>query len=338
MTKVLRAGIIGLGVGEKHIEGYNGHPFCHVTDICDLNEGKLIEVASRNPTCRLHTDPSKILNDPEIDVVSIASFDNYHADQIVRALDNGKHVFAEKPICLTQEELEQIVRALKRNPLLCFGSNLILRKTPRFLELKRLVDSGALGDIYHLSGSYDYGRLQKIHAGWRSEIPFYSVFHGGGIHLLDLAMWITGFKPVNAFAVGNHISSRRSAFKQPDTISALIENVGGATFSITSNYASVTPHHHILSAYGTKGTFEQSHQGAAYMFSRSPEATMKGDSSVYPGANKGDILPSFIDSVLTNSVPDITAQDVVDVMAVSIAVEKSLKLRAPVNVNYYPLT
>lgn len=338
MTKILNAAIIGLGVGEKHIEGYNAHSSCHVTDICDLSQAKLSEVSARNPSCRTHTDPSDILNNPEIDIVSIASFDNHHANQIIQALDNGKHVFAEKPICLTEEELEKIVAALKRNPSLSFGSNLILRKTPRFLELKRLVDSGALGDIYHLSGSYDYGRLQKIHSGWRSEIPFYSVFHGGGIHLLDMAMWVTGYKPSKVFAVGNNISSHQTAFKGPDTISALMENVGGSTFSITSNYASVTPHHHTLSAYGTRGTFEQTHRGAAYMFSRSPDAKVTEDTSVYPGANKGDILPSFIDSVLTDSLPDITAQEVVDVMAVSISVEASLRANSPVCVNYYPLT
>lgn len=90
--------MIGLGVGEKHIAGYQSDQRCHVTMLCDTSRSKLSEVGSRHPDCSLTTQPKDILTSPDIDVVSIASYDNCHRDQIVLALQHGKHVFVEKPL------------------------------------------------------------------------------------------------------------------------------------------------------------------------------------------------------------------------------------------------
>ena len=77
MTK-LRVGIIGLGVGESHIQGYEKHPSCEVVKICDFNEEVLHAVGNRHPQKTLTPDSKEITSDPEIDIVSIASYDNYH--------------------------------------------------------------------------------------------------------------------------------------------------------------------------------------------------------------------------------------------------------------------
>ena len=74
------------------------------------------------------------------------------------------------------------------------SSNLILRYTPRFANLKQKLEASELGKIYLMEASYDYGRIHKIISGWRGEIPFYSVMHGGGIHLIDLLLWLTNQK------------------------------------------------------------------------------------------------------------------------------------------------
>ena len=59
--------------------------------------------------------PGATNDDNSIDIVSIASYDNYHCDQIVRAFHNGKHVMAEKPICLNRNEMEKIIDAQERS-------------------------------------------------------------------------------------------------------------------------------------------------------------------------------------------------------------------------------
>jgi predicted dehydrogenase len=330
----LQAGIIGLGVGERHIAGYEADPRCKVTVLCDLDPAKLAEVAARHPGRRLTANAADVLNDPAIRLVSIASFDNFHRDQLLAAIAAGKHIFVEKPLCLSDEEFDAIVKALAASPQIKLSSNLILRRTPRFVELRRRIQAGLLGEIYHLDGDYDYGRVHKILAGWRSEIPFYSVTHGGAIHLIDLMLWLTGKRVDEVFAYGSKIATRGTAFRHADMVVSLLRFTDGATAKISANFACVAPHHHRLSVFGTEATFEQGHVGAAYFTSRDPAAPPELLADAYPGAAKGDMLPSFVAHILDGSEPDVSHKDVLDAMAVSLAIERSHNSGRPEKVRY----
>ena len=335
----INAGVIGLGVGESHIIGLESHPNCQVKTICDINEIVLQKVGSRFPSCTLSTDPNLILNDPNIQLVCIASYDDVHEQQVVSALRNNKHVFVEKPLCLTSQELNNIANELKLHPHLLLSSNLILRKTPRFIELHERIASGQLGNIFHIDGSYDYGRLHKLTDGWRGKIPNYSVTLGGGIHLIDLIIWLSGKKITYVSGVGNGLATSESQFDGLSLTSASIEFNDGSTAQITSNYASVAPHHHKLCIYGTDGTFEQSHLGASYYWSRDPNEQTEKVSSPYPGTSKGDLLANFIDSILDKkNLPLISTQEVLDATSVAMAIDQSIRSQTGIAVNYFTLT
>jgi predicted dehydrogenase len=123
--KTLNAAVIGLGVGERHIAGYLSDPRCRVIALSDIDPKKLQDVSKRYPTDITTTNPDEILSNPNIDVVSIASYDNAHCDQILKAIQYNKHVFVEKPLCLTQNEYLKISNALQLKPNLHISSNLI---------------------------------------------------------------------------------------------------------------------------------------------------------------------------------------------------------------------
>ena len=93
----LNVGIIRLGVGEQHIAGYHNHPNCKVVVLCDFSEEKYKMAKEKYPGMKVVRDADELLKDPYIDVVSIASYDPYHYEQIIRAIENDKHVFVEKP-------------------------------------------------------------------------------------------------------------------------------------------------------------------------------------------------------------------------------------------------
>lgn len=332
--KRLRAAVIGLGVGERHIEGYESTNQCQVTILCDLNTAKLKEIGSRYPDKYLTNNPETVLTHPDIDVVSIASYDNCHHDQILIALEYGKHIFVEKPLCLTQAEFDSLAQAKSKYPHLQISSNLILRKTSRFINLRSKIQSGEMGQLYYLEGDYDYGRLHKLIQGWRGKIPKYSVVHGGAIHLIDLLLWLTGEEVDEVFAYGNNLSSQSAGYKNNDLVAALLQFKNGMTAKVTANFASVAPHHHKLCVYGSHQTFEQSHQGAIYINSRDPtDKPFKLDDQ-YPGTAKGDMLPEFVASILYNKQPEVTTQEVFDVMAVSLAIEESIQRHCPITVDY----
>ena len=84
-------------------------------------------------------------------------------------------LISEKPLCLFLDEAVQIADALRKRPDLKLSSNLILRCSPRFKELKARILDGELGEIYAIEADYNYGRIEKLTDGWRGKIDFYSV-------------------------------------------------------------------------------------------------------------------------------------------------------------------
>lgn len=334
----LNAAIIGLGVGEQHIKGYSEDSRCKVVALCDFDEKKLAEVGSRYPNISLTKDSDKILSDPLIDIVSIASYDNFHHDQIIAALRNGKHIFVEKPLCLNRTEYESISCELQKNKDLKISSNLILRKSPRFKELRSRIQKGMLGEVYFLEGDYDYGRINKLTDGWRGRIKNYSVVCGGAIHLIDLLLWLTGKRIDEVFAYGNNFCTKNlNQFQNPDLVVALLKFTDGTIAKVSANFGSVTPHLHRVCVYGTAGSFTQGHLGASYLSSRNPEDTIETLKDSYPGVNKGDMLPSFINSILDGVAAEVTPQEVLDVMNVAIAIDESLLINRPVSLKYLNL-
>jgi predicted dehydrogenase len=332
MSAPLRAAIIGLGVGEKHIAGYETDPRCRVVSLCDIDAGKLRDVGGRHPGRRLVGDPAAVLSDPSINAVSIASYDGAHYAQVMAALAAGKHVFVEKPLCLFEHELADIRRALAARPELKLSSNLILRKSPRFANLRQRVRAGGLGTPYYVEADYNYGRLSKIIDGWRGHADYYSVVHGGAIHMLDLLFWIFGERPVAVTAFGNSVATRGTTFRFKDCVTALLKFPSGLIAKVTANFGCVMPHHHNLTVYGTAATFVHDALGARLYTSRDPETVGQPVEDAYLGPAKGDMLPSFVSAILDGGEPDASANDVLETMAVSLAIEKAAELEQTVTI------
>ncbi len=103
---MLNAGVIGMGVGEKHAQAYETHSNVILNKVCDFDRKKLKKLKENHSYSALVNTDHQILEDEDIDIVSIASYDNYHSKQIVQAFENGKHVMAEKPLCMNREEME----------------------------------------------------------------------------------------------------------------------------------------------------------------------------------------------------------------------------------------
>lgn len=329
---MLRAGIIGLGIGERHMDGYESGGRAKVVALCDIDPAKLDEVAGRHPGRSLHTDYRSLL--AEVDVVSIASYDDVHARQIVDALDAGKHVFAEKPLCLHEQELADIRAALARNPGCRLSSNLILRRSPRFMDLRARIRAGEFGTVFHMEGDYNYGRLHKLVQGWRGRVPGYSVTLGGGLHMIDLLMWLLGERPDEVTAYGGNLSARDSQFAGDDLTVALLRFPSGCIAKVASNYACVLPHHHNVLVYGSEATFEQTPRGAVIYSSRDPTVAPRALDTAYPGMEKGELIPSFLDAILHGGRPEIDENEVLDGMAVALAVDRAIREARPIRVGY----
>jgi predicted dehydrogenase len=333
----LRAAIIGLGVGEQHIAGYRAHPGAEVVALCDIDPAKLAMAAERYPELRLTPDPHELLTDPEIDVVSVASYDDAHYEQIRLALEHGKHVFAEKPLVLHEHEGIELARILDDRPELRLSTNLPLRLSPRFARVRELIASGELGELFHLEGDYDYGRRHKLTDGWRGRIPYYSVMLGGGIHMVDLLTWMSGVAVTEVVAAeGTRIATAGTRFEHLDFVTALMRTDTGALIKVNANLGCVSRHFHAVRIYGTQGTFVNGlPDGTLYRTAPAPQEGIPSPvDDPYPGAGKGDLIESFVESILTGAPARVTAKDAFASLSVCLAVERALNGGGPVEVEY----
>lgn len=330
----LKAGVIGLGVGEQHIAGYQTHPACEVVIVCDFSEEKLYMAQKKYPKFKLTTSADEVLENPELNIVSIASYDNYHYEQVVRAICHDKHVFVEKPLCLYEQEAEHIRTLLKEKSFLKLSSNLILRMSPRFRLVKESIQQRELGQVYYVEGDYYYGRLHKITEGWRGKIDFYSVVYGGAVHVIDLLLWLTGDTVVEVSAYGNNIASQGTNFRYNDLVACLLKFQSGMIGKVTANFACVFPHFHNLMICGTQKTFMNGREYGMLFESRNPNEGMRKIFAAYPGVQKGELIYSFVESILGNSPAIVTTEDVFKTMSVCFAIEKATHQTMPVTVNY----
>jgi predicted dehydrogenase len=337
-SEKIGVGVIGLGVGEQHARAFAAHPECRLVALCDMSAAKLAEVAGRLPKARHYSRAMDLIADPGVQLVSIASNDDDHCEQIIAALALGKHVFAEKPLCLTRDQLRRIALAWRQARGARLSTNTLLRRSPRFRWLKNEVVAGRLGRVYCIEGDYIYGRLHKLTSGWRGEISGYSVMLGGGIHVVDLMLWMSGERPVEVMAYGSSLGSAGSGFRGTDLVLALLRFESGLVAKIGANFAAHYSHFHRFVVYGTQGTFEnlpsQLSEAARLWVGRDDGAPPALVEQAYPAVGKGDLIPAFIDALRDRGPPDIPESEVFASVATCLAIDQSVAEGRAVKVEY----
>ena len=319
----MRAGVIGLGVGEAHAAAYAAHPKVELAALCDMDEARLREGGAAYPGAGTTTNAEELLDDPSLDLVSIASYDSDHHWQVMRALERGKHVFVEKPLCQTEEQASEIHALLAERPSLVLSSNLLLRASPRFQLLKRWIDDGRFGRIHYMEGDYDYGRLWKITEGWRGDLESYSVTLGGTIHLIDLLLWLSGDRPVRAQATGNRLVTEGTKFRFDDLVVSLLELESGATMKVAANFGCVHPHFHDVKVFGREATFVNGLEQATLWTPGDDGPRAELLDSPYPGVQKGALIDSFVEAAAGGPPPIVTADEVFQVLATCFAIDRA---------------
>lgn len=194
------------------------------------------------------TDAGVQIVDINPDIISIASPDNTHGDYVLEAVLKNQHVFCEKPLVTSREQMSKIFNA--KAPDLCVWQNFPLRYQPLFTSLKdKLPD---FGDIYRIEASYNWGRTHKLFESWRNRDPDYSLVMGGMIHMIDLVTWLTDMDVEVVCVQGVNMSA--PGYEGLDTISAFcrLENGGICNF-IVDGGTGVKDHNHRLTIHGNRG-------------------------------------------------------------------------------------
>lgn len=248
---MLGAGVVGVGyAGRQHAEAYRRHPKTELRGIVTRDPTKVV---GANGVACVTADLNEMLSDPTIHIVSICTPDVLHADQVERALSAGKHVLCEKPLAPSAEECRRILDAAKASGRKVMTGQ-ILRFSPQFESIHKLVSEGELGAPFFVEADYLHN-LEPFLGGWRSDPKHRpNLTLGGGCHPIDLLRWLIG-EVVEVHAYGNRKVLHGSAYPH-DCILMSLTFANGCIGKVLVSGGCRRPYALNLSVYGDQGTIE----------------------------------------------------------------------------------
>jgi predicted dehydrogenase len=319
-------GVIGLGVGQAHAEALRKISDVRVVHLCDQDPLKRKWARRHFPMATVGERAEAVWRDPAVGAVVISTYDDAHAAQVASALGHHKHVFVEKPMCRTVEELSAVRLAWWRHRgRIKLFSNLVLRSAPLYQWVRAKLRTGFFGRVYSFDGDYLYGRFSKITEGWRGKVKDYSVLEGGGIHLIDLLMWITGERPRSVWATGNRVCSVGTGFRSNDFVAATLNFPSGLVARITANFGCVHPHQHVVRLFGTRRTFLYDDAGPRLQSHRDPGPLARTVPKEPLPPHKGALLQDFVRAIQINENMNPVTQGFFDGISVALAGGRSLR-------------
>jgi predicted dehydrogenase len=146
---MVRVGVIGYGYwGPNIVRNLHGLDSTHVEAVCDKSPGALSRVRKAYPHVVTCSDPTDILSSPKIDAVAVVTPVWSHYELAKAALENGKHVFVEKPFTSSAWQAEELIELAARKNLTIMVDHTFLF-TGAVRKIRELMESKALGDLYY---------------------------------------------------------------------------------------------------------------------------------------------------------------------------------------------
>src|SRR6195256_3264074 len=152
---MLRFGVIGYGYwGPNIVRNLRALEGCQVVGICDQTPAARKRIEAANPGIPVHSEASELIKSPDVDAVAVITPVWTHYELTKAALENGKHVFVEKPFTSDSAQAEELIElAAKKNLKIMVDHTFLF--TGAVKKIKQLLQQDALGKLYY----YDSTRV-----------------------------------------------------------------------------------------------------------------------------------------------------------------------------------
>jgi predicted dehydrogenase len=362
-------GLIGSGSRGSYVMGqFQKQPDVELRAVCDVYPARFKETLAKAPNAKTFGDHRKLLELKEVDAVLVGSPDHWHKDHSVDAMQAGKDVYCEKPMCRLREEAPVMVKTARQTGrILQIG--LQQRSGEIYLEpLEKFVKSGAIGKISHIDAVWHGGvpralRMEPAqkpadldwlrflgpvaYRDWNPPMYFnfraFLEFNGGkmtdfGHHWMDTIHMFMGERaPVAATFAGGKYFDFKDGRTAPDTCNALFEYEGFSVLFQSNAYA-------VGSTYGI--TFH-GEKGRLFVNRNRWEFTPAGRGAEMqkrdiPGDITNDHIRDFLDCCRSRKLPKADAAiAAVSIVPPLLAVQSYLEQRRikfdPVRMEALPL-
>jgi predicted dehydrogenase len=253
-VKEIGFGVIGCGViAPWHIRGILNSQGARLVAVSDNREEKAKKLGEEHKV-DWYNDYEKMLEREDLDVACLCTPSSLHPEQAIASARAGKHVLTEKPMAVTLEAADEMIKVCREEKVK-LGGIFQRRVSELFLKVKKALEQGELGKIVMGDAYMKYYRSQEYYdsGDWRGTWEF----DGGGclmnqgIHIIDLLQWYLG--PVDT--VYGYAETLTRRIEVEDTAAAVLKFKNGAIGVIegtTSIYPPTLPHR--VEIHGDKGT------------------------------------------------------------------------------------
>jgi predicted dehydrogenase len=253
--KPVNVAVIGYGWWGKIITAtLQASPLLNVVFVVE-SDPKVLESAQeagKTMNFSVGKDFSEAIAHPDVEAIVLCTPHQFHAEQIQLAAKAGKHVFCEKPLCLTFQDAQAAIAACNQAGVQ-LGIGHERRFEPAVVAMREEIAKGTLGVVLQIEANFSQDKFFALPPdNWRLSNKFAPVgpLTATGIHLVDLAIAILG----PAESVWARLATRGSQFENGDTLGIMLAFPGGANALISAILA--TPFDGRFCVYGSKGWME----------------------------------------------------------------------------------
>lgn len=269
-------GVIGLGIGKHHIEGYLSNPNCTVVAIADTDKTRLETVGNQYGITNRFLSAEALIDSDLCQVISVATPNKFHRELSIRALEKGAHVLCEKPMAMNAEEARSMIEAAQRT-----GKRIMINFSYRFTmparALKKRIEAGDLGEAYYGRSLWLRRRGMPGFGGWfgNKDLAGGGPLIDLGVHRLDLALWFMGYPEVDYVAgatyalIATEIAKREhKPYSVEDLAVGFIRFKNGASLSLEASWAGNIKENELMETriFGNKGGLVHRNIGEGYQF------------------------------------------------------------------------
>ena len=321
---MIKIGVIGLGrIGKVHLENIQYHiPNAKVVAVCSGSE-KGFAFAKERGVQKCYTILQQMLAEVELDAVVLASPTALHFEHLKLVIAAQKHIFCEKPIDLSLENVQFIKKELEQNPVkFMVGFN--RRYDPTILSIKKQLDQQKLGQPQSI----------KLTSRDPGPPPMEFIKTSGGlfldmaIHDFDLASYLMGSEVTEVYATASVFGELPlESVGDVDTAVTLLKfkNKGFATIENSRN--SVYGYDQRLEIFGSKGMLSSTNKAdTTVSFSDQEGIHLPKPVGFFIERYKAsylNIMKAFIKALEQNETPELSFQDGLHSLAISLAAKKS---------------
>ena len=270
-----------------------------------------------------------MISNPELEAVAIVSPSPLHVKHITQALNAGLHVFADKPLGVTEEECKEAEKAVEAHRDLVFMLGFMRRYDPSYAYAKKLIEEGKIGRPY-LAKFTSLDPVADIQGAIRFAPTSGGIFIDMAVHDVDLARWFLGGEPREIYAAGGaFVFDEFEAFGDSDNACALMKFDNNAMAMFHVGRVAAHGYHVETEIIGSKGSLRIAAEPRKNMCTIFDSTGVVNECSQnfqerFAEAYLAE-MKEFVNCILQERQPDITVYDGTKNTAAGIAATRALK-------------